>query len=160
MSEGLSRRKALGILAGLIGAAWAAVVAGISGLYVTSTLRGAKKEEEILLGDLSIYGSKFRAVHVEIPVADGWYKRTDRRVIFIKEDKDNPAEPIVFAAKCSHLGCTVNFDSKAGDDGQFVCPCHGGRFDTSGNVVAGPPPTGLTRIPARIKGGDVYARLV
>jgi len=34
---------------------------------------------------------------------------------------------------CSHLGCTVEIKP---DD--YVCPCHGSRYDLSGNVTKGP----------------------
>jgi cytochrome b6-f complex iron-sulfur subunit len=34
---------------------------------------------------------------------------------------------------CSHLGCTV--EVKTGD---YACPCHGSRYDLSGNVTKGP----------------------
>lgn len=40
---------------------------------------------------------------------------------------------------CPHLGCLV----KRQDDGKFVCPCHGSRFDAAGKVLSGPPPRGL-----------------
>jgi cytochrome b6-f complex iron-sulfur subunit len=36
---------------------------------------------------------------------------------------------------CTHLGCTVAW--KAGQN-QFVCPCHGSRYDNQGRVVHGP----------------------
>jgi cytochrome b6-f complex iron-sulfur subunit len=34
---------------------------------------------------------------------------------------------------CSHLGCTV--EVKPND---YACPCHGSRYDLSGNVTRGP----------------------
>ena len=34
---------------------------------------------------------------------------------------------------CSHLGCTVEVKP---DD--YACPCHGSRYDLSGNVTKGP----------------------
>jgi len=34
---------------------------------------------------------------------------------------------------CSHLGCTVEIKP---DD--YACPCHGSRYDLSGNVTHGP----------------------
>ena len=40
---------------------------------------------------------------------------------------------------CTHNGCTVNYRGSAG----FICPCHGGTYDASGNVTGGPPPSPL-----------------
>jgi Rieske Fe-S protein len=34
---------------------------------------------------------------------------------------------------CTHLGCTVEDHTQ-----EFVCPCHGSRFDKDGNVTHGP----------------------
>jgi cytochrome b6-f complex iron-sulfur subunit len=39
---------------------------------------------------------------------------------------------------CTHLGCIV----KRAEDG-FDCPCHGSKFGSNGEVVAGPAPRGL-----------------
>ena len=41
---------------------------------------------------------------------------------------------------CPHLGCIVK--EEAGEQ-SFICPCHGSRFDASGNVLGGPSPRGL-----------------
>lgn len=43
------------------------------------------------------------------------------------------------SAVCTHLGCI----STRSDDGQFLCPCHGSRFDAEGNVMGGPAPKAL-----------------
>jgi cytochrome b6-f complex iron-sulfur subunit len=39
---------------------------------------------------------------------------------------------------CTHLGCIVA-ESPEG----FKCPCHGSRFDSTGNVLGGPAPRPL-----------------
>jgi len=58
----------------------------------------------------------------------------------------------VFSAVCSHLGCLVNFRR---DKQEFVCPCHGGRYDIAGKNIAGPPPAPLTRLPIKREKGVV-----
>ncbi len=62
----------------------------------------------------------------------------------------SPEGPTVFSAVCSHLGCLVNYQK---EKGEFVCPCHGGRYDLSGKNIAGPPPAPLTRFPVRTQDG-------
>lgn len=51
------------------------------------------------------------------------------------------------SATCTHLGCTVR--RNAGGDG-FTCPCHGSRYDTEGNVLAGPAPQSLAFLALRV----------
>jgi cytochrome b6-f complex iron-sulfur subunit len=61
----------------------------------------------------------------------------------------------VFAlsSSCSHLGCLVDWSHQRG---QFVCPCHGGKYDMNGDVISGPPPHSLARMPLKITDGTVY----
>ncbi len=56
----------------------------------------------------------------------------------------------VLSATCSHLGCLVNYNRERAE---FICPCHGGRYDLSGRNIAGPPPAPLAVIPFRIEQG-------
>jgi cytochrome b6-f complex iron-sulfur subunit len=58
----------------------------------------------------------------------------------------------VFAATCSHLGCLVNYHK---DKREFVCPCHGGRYDLTGKNISGPPPAPLTKLPVRSQDGMI-----
>jgi Rieske Fe-S protein len=57
-----------------------------------------------------------------------------------------------FDAVCPHQGCTVG----SVEAGQIVCPCHGSHFDDStGAVVAGPAPTGLTPKTVKVSGSTL-----
>ncbi len=58
-----------------------------------------------------------------------------------------------FSVMCTHLGCRVQWDQQGGN---FLCPCHMGRFDTAGAVIAGPPPAPLPSYPVRLDRGGVY----
>jgi cytochrome b6-f complex iron-sulfur subunit len=58
-----------------------------------------------------------------------------------------------FSMICTHLGCRVQWDQQ---EGNFLCPCHMGRFDTTGTVIAGPPPTPLPSYQVRLERDAVY----
>lgn len=45
-----------------------------------------------------------------------------------------------FSAVCPHLGCLVKWMPA---EKIFYCPCHAGKFDARGKVIAGPPPEPL-----------------
>ncbi len=49
---------------------------------------------------------------------------------------------VALSQLCTHQGCSLSYSKSAK---QLICPCHGGTFDTSGNVVSGPPPSALTK---------------
>jgi len=57
---------------------------------------------------------------------------------------------------CTHLGCRVSWDREREE---LRCPCHGGVYDRTGAVKAGPPPAPLATIATRIDGGQVLVRL-
>lgn len=57
-----------------------------------------------------------------------------------------------FSAICTHLACSVHYEP---DTGTIYCPCHGGRFDLAGNVIAGPPPTPLESYKVEIAGDEI-----
>lgn len=65
----------------------------------------------------------------------------------------SPEGPMVFSATCSHLGCLVNYHK---EKREFICPCHGGRYDLTGKNIAGPPPAPLTRLPVKVQGGVLF----
>jgi cytochrome b6-f complex iron-sulfur subunit len=53
---------------------------------------------------------------------------------------------------CTHLGCIVQWQK---DKNEFYCPCHDGRFDEFGDVLAGPPPIPLEQLNVRVEGDRV-----
>ncbi len=60
----------------------------------------------------------------------------------------NP-EWFISRAFCTHLGCTPNIIDESSKPVNIVCPCHGGRFDTVGRIISGPPPSNLYLVPYR-----------
>jgi len=57
-----------------------------------------------------------------------------------------------FSLVCTHLGCLVQWQEGVQE---FYCPCHDGRFDQFGEVLAGPPPLPLEQIAVRVEGDTV-----
>jgi Rieske Fe-S protein len=76
------------------------------------------------------------------------------------KDSGNPAvlvhlkngDFVAYSAVCTHQGCTVKYKG-----GQLACPCHGSVFDPAkgAEVVAGPAPSPLPKIPVKVEGGEV-----
>ena len=64
----------------------------------------------------------------------------------------SPDRLTVFSAVCSHLGCLVNYRKETRE---FVCPCHGGKYDIFGRNIEGPPPAPLASYPVDILHGVV-----
>lgn len=58
-----------------------------------------------------------------------------------------------FAATCTHLSCTVQFDDASK---RIWCACHNGWYDLEGRNVAGPPPKPLAPYGVQVEGDDVF----
>ena len=50
---------------------------------------------------------------------------------------------------CTHLGCIPSYEK---DNKNFLCACHGGMYDITGEVTKAPPPRGLDIPPFKIDG--------
>ncbi len=53
---------------------------------------------------------------------------------------------------CTHLGCIPGYDA---DEKSFLCACHGGMYDFTGDVTKAPPPRGLDIPPFKIDGNKL-----
>lgn len=63
-----------------------------------------------------------------------------------------PGVFVAFSAICTHLGCIIRW---LPDKGEFLCPCHAGRFASDGKVLGGPPPKPLRPIPVVLSGDNL-----
>lgn len=79
-----------------------------------------------------------------------WAGQTARTAAWLRRDGEQ--QFTAFAVNCTHLGCPVNWlpDAKL-----FLCPCHGGVYQSDGSVAGGPPPRPLFRYEARVQNGQV-----
>lgn len=56
--------------------------------------------------------------------------------------RDDSGRLHAVAARCTHLGCIVGFNSA---ERTWDCPCHGSRFGVDGEVISGPATRALQR---------------
>jgi Rieske Fe-S protein len=65
---------------------------------------------------------------------------------------DSEQPYVVISTRCAHLGCPVRYIQASQ---KFVCPCHGGVYDSQGKVEGGPPVRPLDRFETRVQNGRV-----
>ena len=70
--------------------------------------------------------------------------KKDPREVIVGKDRY-----LVCIGLCTHLGCIPSYYPK---QDKFICACHGGQFDASGNVLKAPPPSPLVIPPFKIEG--------
>ena len=91
-------------------------------------------------------------VTIRVSRQDGFTQTVERQVVFLVKSGERVS---ALSSTCTHLGCRVSWDSQAQ---QLKCPCHGGVYDRTGAVVAGPPPAPLATLDTRVDGGQVFIR--
>lgn len=160
-------RTTLG-LGALIGAA---VTVPVVGFAVAPTFIG-QGDEDIDLGPLANFPegewvvATFRSKKREGEVS--------RRTAFVRNNGLANGVPsfTIISNRCVHLGCPTQPAGRTGEPQEietsagpvtlvpaepsnFVCPCHGGSYDTEGNRVAGPPVRALDRYLYKIVEGNL-----
>ena len=100
------------------------------------------------VADLSELSQEVTSVRYTRLIRDGWLKRTIQETVWLSRQPDGSY--VAFEPHCTHLGCAYAWNEAAA---QFVCPCHGGKFDRTGKTIAGPPPRGLDRYEIQIADG-------
>ena len=72
-------------------------------------------------------------VSTEIEKGEGGIVSVDGQKVAVYRNDDG--ELIAISAKCTHMGCTVGWNSA---DKTWDCPCHGSRYTPTGEVLNGP----------------------
>jgi quinol---cytochrome c reductase iron-sulfur subunit, bacillus type len=99
-----------------------------------------------------------------------------RRTAYVRNNGLLNGQPsfTIISNRCAHLGCPVQPNGPVQEDqqkdvngprgqnvaltpmipaGGFGCPCHGGQYDTEGNVTSGPPVRALDRYDYAVENG-------
>jgi len=145
-SNELSRRDFIKVTTGIIGGFIGAVV-GLPAVYylIDPALQGGGKEAWIPIG-------KFEDMLLDTPYAfsftrvqvNGWERTASSFGGYAIRKSDKPEELQILNSRCTHLGCTVNWNEEAN---AYLCPCHDAKFSQDGKVLDGPPPRELDTYP-------------
>jgi Rieske Fe-S protein len=149
-NESTERRRflaaAINIIEGIIGGTLAVVLGGAT--IGPSFLR--RRETWLKAGSLdALNENEPTPVTIRVARQDGYTQTVERQVVFLVKSGDGVK---ALSSTCTHLGCRVSWDAEAK---QLKCPCHGGVYDRTGAVVAGPPPAPLASLMTRIDAGEV-----
>jgi Rieske Fe-S protein len=93
-------------------------------------------------------------ITIRVTREDGYNQIVARQVVFLVKRGDGDVTAL--SSTCTHLGCRVSWDA---DSETLRCPCHGGVFDRTGAVKAGPPPAPLATLATRIEGDQILVQL-
>lgn len=119
-----------------------AILVPIVGFAVTDTVKG----EEWTWVDIGPLSDFPEGETQSIAVSSGG-DLPDRRVFLRNRD----GMLIAIWNRCAHLGCPTTYTPAADN---YVCPCHGGAYDSLGKVTAGPPPRPLDRFAVKLVAKD------
>lgn len=131
------RRTFLGIILGGIGVIVAAVAGWPLFRYLSPIDKGGADQQvrvarqQVAVGGAHFFSYQGRPAVLLQPVAGDF---------------------VALSAVCTHLGCIVKW---VDGSQEFLCPCHGGRFSTSGQVLGGPPPKPLETYTVTLEGEEI-----
>jgi len=135
--------------------AMGATLAFVLGRAVLSPAFAKRETLWLHAGDLNALADG-EPVPVTLRIArpDGASEVVDRRVIYLVKTGDRDVRAL--DSTCTHLGCRTKFNPETG---HIECPCHGGVYDTHGQVVAGPPPAPLAPLSTRLDGDQILVEV-
>jgi len=87
------------------------------------------------------FGAKLIESTSELELEEGKIVDFDGEKLAIYKDADGAVTAL--KPVCTHAGCIVNWNNA---EKSWDCPCHGGRYSVSGEVITGPPTKELEKV--------------
>jgi menaquinol-cytochrome c reductase iron-sulfur subunit len=156
-SHHISRREFITLATAAVGSL-IGVVVGLPAIayLIEPSLKTVASDTWIPLGKLENFEiGKPSLVTFTRSKVNGWEKSTLSYGAFILRKSQD--EVTVFSNVCTHLSCRVNWDT---DKQAYICPCHDGRFDSTGKVIFGPPPRPLDAYATKVEDGTLSIHLL
>jgi menaquinol-cytochrome c reductase iron-sulfur subunit len=123
----------------------------VVGALLSPAFKPVEKADWVAVGPITGFGPEPTLAHHMHPAKEGWVNATAEMQVWVMRDAQNLYH--IFDNHCTHLGCPYHWEAAAR---RFVCPCHGGQFDVTGKVLAGPPPRPLDYYESKVEGMTLY----
>ncbi len=136
-AQSTERRTFLGVLLGGIGAVIAGAFSWPLFRYLSPIDKGGEQQQ-------------VRVPRRQVAVGGTHFFSYQGRPAVLLQPK--AGEFVALSAVCTHLGCIVKWVEESQE---FLCPCHGGRFSTAGQVLGGPPPSPLATYVVSVDGDEI-----
>jgi len=99
----------------------------------------------------SLPKGQWKLVSFDVVEYSGMSINRTRRTAWVSRG-EQPDAITVLSPVCPHAGCQINWKP---DKTAFVCPCHGGTFDSDGNLKSGPPKRSMDTLAFRVEEGQL-----
>lgn len=155
-AQEMSRRKFLArFVEGAVAAVSAAMAVPLIGYFLSPVFAKAPSKQKVTIARASdIAVGTPTLVTFQETVQDGWVKGTEKMGAWVvTTDGQNFT---VFDPHCTHLGCLYAWNP---GKRAFDCPCHASFFDINGNVIAGPAPRALEKLPSSVADGAIQVTM-
>lgn len=154
-SHEIKRRDFINIIIAALGAVMGLII-GIPAIsYLLSPATKIQRDEAwIALGPLDAYPlgipTLFSYTRTKV---NGWEKTVNSFGAYVWRYGVGDSELKVYSNMCTHLSCRVTWRD---DIDVYFCPCHDGRFNKEGEIVAGPPPEPLYDFETKVEDGTLF----
>jgi len=118
---------------------------------VSPAFKPVEESQWVAVGPVTGFGPEPTLAHHMHPANEGWVNATAERQVWVVHEGQDTYR--IFDNHCTHLGCPYHWEASRA---RFVCPCHGGQFDITGKVLAGPPPRPLDYYESKVEGPTLY----
>jgi menaquinol-cytochrome c reductase iron-sulfur subunit len=143
-------KATIGVLGTIMG-----VIVGVPliGYMIAPALKRQESEAWIPAGTLDNYPvNEPTLFNFTRTTVNGWERTVNSYGVYIVRKSETGNDVVAFSNVCTHLACRVNWNDQ---DQEYICPCHDGKFNIDGNVVAGPPPRPLDRYETKVEDGNL-----
>jgi quinol---cytochrome c reductase iron-sulfur subunit, bacillus type len=136
-----------------------AVAVGVDSYFPSLRRRFTRSDAPFLalcpVADLP--AGKWKLVAFPMPKNDAKSAARSGHSVWVRREGDGADAIRVLSPVCPHNGCDLAWKAERS---AFVCPCHGGTFDVSGQHKSGPPPRGMDPLEFRVEQGQLLVQWV